>query len=87
MLRLLFFVVPFAALYVLGLSLGFTMALSGAIAAVIAALVGVSLSILLLSKPREQASVSIHEWRNRDRTEDSIAEDAALDHGEDLEAR
>lgn len=87
MLRLLFFVVPFAALYALGLSLEFTMALSGIIAAVIAALVGVSLSVLLLSKPREQASASIYEWRNRDRTEDSIAEDTALDHGEDLEAR
>lgn len=78
---------PFAGLYALGLSLEFTMALSGAVAAIIAALVGVSLSILLLSKPREQASTSIHEWRHRDRTEDSIAEDAALDFGDDLEAR
>ncbi|WP_461640329.1 DUF4229 domain-containing protein [Leucobacter sp. BZR 635] len=78
-LRLLFFVVPFAALYALGLALGFTMMMSGIIAAVLAALIGVSLSILLLSKPREEASESIYAWRNRDRTTDDIAEDAVLD--------
>lgn len=79
MLRLLFFVVPFAALYALGLALGFTMMLSGIIAAVLAALIGVSLSILLLSKPREEASESIYAWRNRDRTADDVAEDAVID--------
>lgn len=78
-LRLLFFVVPFAALYALGLALGFTMMMSGIIAAVLAALIGVSLSILLLSKPREEASESIYAWRNRDRTVDDVAEDAVLD--------
>lgn len=78
-LRLLFFVVPFAALYALGLALGFTMMMSGIIAAVLAALIGVSLSILLLSKPREEASESIYAWRNRDRTFDDVAEDAVLD--------
>ncbi len=78
-LRLLFFAVPFAALYALGLALGFTMMMSGIIAAVLAALIGVSLSILLLSKPREHASESIYAWRNRDRTADDVAEDAVLD--------
>lgn len=81
-LRLLFFAVPFAALYVFGLSLGMTMFMSGVVAAVIASLIAVSLSVLLLSKQREQASVSIYEWRNRDRTADDIAEDAAIDHDE-----
>lgn len=79
MLRLLFFVVPFAGLYVLGLSLGFTITLAGVIAAILATLIGVSLSVLFLAKPREQASESVHEWRNRDRTEDDIAEDAVID--------
>src|SRR5699024_478873 len=76
-LRLLFFAVPFAALYALGLSLGFTMILSGIVAAVLASLISFSLSVLLLSKPREKASESIHDWRNRDRTTDDIAEDSA----------
>ena len=78
-LRLLFFAVPFAALYVLGLSIGLSMMLSGVIAAVLATLIGVSLSILLLSKPREQASESIYDWRTRERTSDDIAEDAAIE--------
>lgn len=80
-LRLLFFVVPFAALYALALALGFSMTLAGITAAVLAALIGVSLSILLLSKPREEASESIYAWRNRDRTADDIAEDEVLDSG------
>lgn len=78
-LRLLFFVVPFAGLYALGLALGFTMKMSGVIAAILAALIGVSLSILLLSKPREEASESVYAWRNRDRTADDVEEDAAID--------
>lgn len=82
-LRLLFFVVPFAVLYVLALSLDMSMMVAGVTAAVLAALIGVALSILLLSKPREQASVSIHEWRNRERTADDIVEDEALDFGAD----
>lgn len=81
MLRLLFFAVPFAGLYVLGLSLGWSMMLAGAVAAIIAMLIGASLSILLLSRSREQASESIYDWRNRDRTEDDIVEDAAVDRG------
>lgn len=78
-LRLLFFIVPFGLLYVLGLSLGFSMMMSGIIAAVLAMLIGVSLSVLLLSKPREQAAESVYEWRNRDRTRDDIEEDAVID--------
>ena len=80
-LRLLFFAVPFAGLYVLGLSVGWSMMMSGAVAAVIAMLIGASLSILVLSKARERASESIYDWRNRDRTADDIAEDEAVDRG------
>jgi len=71
LLRLLFFAVPFAALYFIGWPWYF--------AALVATLVSVSLSVILLSKPRERAAVSIQEWRDRDRTADDIAEDAALD--------
>ena len=78
-LRLLFFAVPFALIYVLGLSLRFSMMLSALIAAVLAALISVSLSVLLLAKPREAASASIYEWRNRDRTADDIVEDESVD--------
>lgn len=80
-LRLLFFAVPFAGLYALGLSAGWSMTMAGVVAAVLAMLIGASLSILILSKPREQASESIYAWRHRDRTDDDIAEDAALDRG------
>ena len=81
-LRLLFFIVPFGLLYALGLSIGMSMTASGATAAVLAALISVSLSLLLLSKSRERASESIHDWRNRDRTADDIVEDEAIDHSE-----
>ena len=71
LLRLAFFFVPLVVLYLIGLgpwwSAGF------------ATLIGVALSILLLSKPREQASESIYDWRNRDRTADDIVEDDILD--------
>ncbi|MBC9945026.1 DUF4229 domain-containing protein [Leucobacter sp. cx-328] len=71
LLRLAFFFVPLVVLYLIGLgpwwSAGF------------ATLIGVALSILLLSKPREQASESIYDWRNRDRTADDIIEDDILD--------
>lgn len=77
-LRLLFFAVPFALVYLLGLSLRFSPMLSAIIAAVFAALISISLSLLLLSKPREVASESIYEWRHRDRTADDIAEDEAI---------
>lgn len=73
-LRLLFFAVPFAALYMIGWH--------WALAAIVAALVSISLSVLFLSKPRETAAVSIHEWRHRDRTHDDIVEDAEIAAGE-----
>ena len=71
LLRLAFFFVPLVVLYLLGLgpwwSVGF------------AALIGVSLSMLLLSKPREQAAESVYEWRHRDREHDDIVEDAEIE--------
>ncbi|NLA64721.1 MAG: DUF4229 domain-containing protein [Leucobacter sp.] len=72
-LRLLFFVVPFGLLFFIGWPWWLAM--------VIAALVSLSLSLIFLSKPRETASTSIYEWRMRDRTQDDIAEDDALDAG------
>lgn len=70
-LRLLFFAIPFALLFVLGIWPW--------LAAVFAALIGVSLSIIFLSKPRATASESIYDWRTRDRTADDIVEDEAVD--------
>nr|WP_255529517.1 DUF4229 domain-containing protein [Leucobacter edaphi] len=70
-MRLLFFAVPFALLYFLGIWPW--------LAAVFAALIGVSLSIIFLSKPRATASESIYDWRNRDRTADDIVEDDAVE--------
>ena len=70
-LRLLFFAIPFALLYVRGIWPW--------LAAVFAALIGVSLSIIFLSKPRATASESIYDWRTRDRTADDIVEDEAVD--------
>lgn len=70
-LRLLFFAVPFAILYLLGIWPW--------LSAVFAALIGVSLSVIFLSRPRATASESIYEWRNRDRTADDIVEDDAID--------
>ncbi len=80
-LRLLFFVVPFGIIYWLGLQLQFSLALSGGVAAVLAALISLSLSVIFLSRPRAEAAQSIVDWRNRDRTEDDIEEDSALDEG------
>lgn len=73
-LRLLFFAVPFAVLFLLGIWPW--------LAAIFAALIGFSLSIIFLSRPRDAASESIYEWRNRDRTPDSIIEDEAADAAE-----
>lgn len=70
-LRLVFFAVPFALLMLIGWP--------GWLAAVTAALVAVSLSVIFLAKPRDTASTSIYEWRNRDRTHDDIVEDDAVD--------
>ena len=69
-LRLAFFAVPFAALMLIGWPWW--------LAALTATLVGVSLSVIFLAKPRETAATSIHDWRNRDRTADDLAEDAEL---------
>lgn len=74
-LRLLFFAVPFAVLMLLGIWPWMS--------AVFAALIGVSLSIILLAKPRATASESIYTWRNRDRTTDDVIEDDAIDSSED----
>ncbi len=73
-LRLLFFAVPFAALFAIGVKPW--------LAAIFAALIGVSLSIIFLAKPRSVASESIYEWRTRERTPDSIVEDEAADAAE-----
>ena len=71
LLRLLFFAVPFMVLHLIGWPWYFSVT--------VAALISVSLSIILLSRPRERAALSIQEWRDRDRTADDIAEDAVLD--------
>lgn len=70
-LRLLFFAVPFAALYAIGWAWW--------AAALVATLVSVSLSVIFLGKSRSAASESIYDWRTRDRTADDIVEDEALD--------
>ncbi|WP_416445038.1 DUF4229 domain-containing protein [Leucobacter sp. HNU] len=70
-LRLLFFVVPFAALMLIG----WTWWLS----AIVATLAAVSLSVIFLNRQRSAASESIYAWRTRDRTEDDVVEDEAVD--------
>lgn len=77
LLRLLFFVVPFAAIMLL--LHDWPDLIAGIAAAIAAALISVSLSVLLLSKYREAASRSIHEWRNSERTADDIFEDSEID--------
>ena len=78
LLRLLFLAVPFAALMLIGWPWWLSLA--------VATLVGVSLSVIFLTKQRSAASTSIYEWRHRDRTHDDIVEDEAVDsairHGE-----
>lgn len=73
-LRVLFFAVPFAIFYAIGWH--------WLLAAVLATLIATALSIILLSKPREQAALSIHQWRETDRMHDDIVEDAELDGAE-----
>lgn len=70
-LRLLFFVVPFAVIMIIGWSWW--------VALIVATLVSVSLSVIFLSKPRDAASAGIYEWRTRDRTADDVVEDEAVD--------
>lgn len=71
LLRIAFFAVPFGVLYAIGWAWW--------LALLVATLVAVALSVLVLHKQRSAASESIYEWRNRDRTADDIAEDAAID--------
>ncbi|QIM15739.1 DUF4229 domain-containing protein [Leucobacter insecticola] len=77
-LRLLFFAVPFAVLMLLGIWPW--------LSAIFAGLIGVSLSIIFLSKPRAVASESIYDWRNRERTADDIVEDEAIEAEVEAEA-
>lgn len=79
LLRLAFFAVPFAVVMILLTMRGFSQVLAAIISAVVAALVAVSLSVIFLAKPREAASTSIYEWRNRKRTADDEVEDAAVE--------
>ncbi|PII87891.1 hypothetical protein BMH32_12555 [Leucobacter sp. OLJS4] len=73
-LRLLFFVVPFAALMLIG----WTWWLS----AIVATLAAVSLSVIFLNRQRSAASESIYAWRTKERTEDDVIEDDAVDAAE-----
>ena len=68
--RLVFIAVPFAALMLIGWPWW--------LAAITATLVAVSLSVVLLSKPREIAAESVYDWRHRGHTADNIAEDAEI---------
>lgn len=71
-LRLVFFAVPFSVLY-------FALGWSWWLSAIIATIIAFSLSIIFLSRQRETASESIHDWRQRTRTADDIVEDEAVD--------
>lgn len=71
MLRLAFLAVPFTLFYMIGWPWW--------LALVVAALISLSLSVIFLSKQRDIASTSIHEWRMRDRTHDDIVEDEAVE--------
>lgn len=71
LLRLVFFAAPFAALYLMGWPWW--------LAGIVATLVAVSLSVIFLSKPRQEAARSIQRWRDQDRTSDDIVEDEAVD--------
>lgn len=70
-LRLVFFAVPFAVLYLLNITPW--------IAAIFAALIGMSLSIIFLSRPKSDVSSSIADWRNRRKTNDEVVEDELLE--------
>lgn len=75
--RVLLFAAPLAILLLLGLK--------GWIAAVIAALIGMSLSLILLRKPRENVARDLYAARHREKAlvhEDAELEDAALDREE-----
>lgn len=78
-LRLLFFVVPFAGVFWLTSSLSMPLIFAAVIAAVLAGLIAMSLSLLFLSRSRERAAESIYAWRHRDRTADDVIEDEVVD--------
>lgn len=74
MLRLLVFAVPLVILLVLGVVWW--------LAVIAAALIGLCLSYIFLSRPRNAVSSDLYAVRHRDkpaRTEDDDAEDAAVD--------
>jgi hypothetical protein len=76
-LRLLVFAVPLAILLLLGLVWW--------LAVIAAALIGLCLSYIFLSRPRNAVSSELYAVRHRDtpaRSEDDDAEDAAVDAGE-----
>lgn len=77
LLRLAFFAVPFAVLFLIGWPWWLALAT--------ATLIALALSVIFLSKQRGAASTSIYEWRNRDRTHDDIAEDEAVDSAADAQ--
>lgn len=70
-LRLVFFAVPFAALMLIGWSWW--------LSAIVATLAAVSLSVIFLNRQRSAASESIYTWRTKERTEDDVIEDEAVD--------
>lgn len=70
-LRIVFFAVPFAVLLLINWPWW--------LALLISTLIALALSVIFLSRQRSEASTSIYEWRNRERTADDIAEDAIAD--------
>ena len=67
-LRLLAFAVPLAVLLLLGFEPW--------IAAILAAIIGLSLSYIVLRRPREQVASSLYERRHGNHTPDTADEDA-----------
>ena len=85
LLRLVFFVVPFAIVLPLALSTGMDSFLAGTIAAVLASLIGLSLSFLVLGRRRQEladrlaAARAKPDKRNMDEAlEDEVVDRSAL---------
>ena len=88
MLRLVFFLVPFALL-MWTLSRTFTMTMGVVtFAAVTSALVAFALSVIVLAPLRNRAASGIQSWRHRqhERNEDAEVEDAILDQSMESDA-
>lgn len=49
------------------------------LAAVLAALISMAISIIVLDPVRQRAAEGLQDWRDRDRTEDSVLEDEMVD--------